>query len=150
MNILLSSISFRIYKKQGFKLGMLIYLGDNLTDSSATIAELKIAVKKFCDDRDWDQFHPPKDLAIGVSTEAAELLDLFRFKTEKQIAAMLSESKKREAIAEELADTLYFILRFAQMNGFDLSDELIKKLKKNDEKYPVGKAKGSNKKYNEA
>ena len=125
------------------------YLGDYLTDSSTTIAELKVAVKKFCDARDWDQFHPPKDLAIGVSTEAAELLDLFRFKTEKQIATMLSEPKKRDAIAEELADTLYFLLRFAQMNGFDLSDELIKKLKKNDEKYPVEKAKGSNKKYNE-
>lgn len=123
--------------------------GNLMTDSEATMMELKSAVKRFCDDRDWDQFHPPKDLAIGVTTEAAELLDLFRFKTEKQIVAMLSEPKKREAIAEELADTLYFLLRFAQMNDFDLSNELIKKLKKNDEKYPIGKAKGSNKKYNE-
>lgn len=121
-----------------------------MSDSTATITELKGLVKKFCEDRDWDQYHNPKDLAIGISTESAELLDLFRFKSEKEVASMLSDTKKREIIGEELADVLYFVLRFAQKNKFDLSGELSRKIRKNNERYPVEKAKGSNKKYNEA
>lgn len=118
-------------------------------DDITTINQLKDIVQKFCEDRDWDQFHPPKDLAIGISTEASELLALFRFKSEKQIRDMLANEEKRRMIGEELADVLYFIIRFAQMNEFDLSEEFSKKLKKNGEKYPINKAKGSNKKYNE-
>ncbi len=118
-------------------------------DSETTIKQLKDIVQKFCEERDWDQFHNPKDLAIGVSTEAAELLDIFRFKTAEQMNEMLKDPGKREAIGEELADVLYFILRFCQMNGFDLSDELVRKIGKNSRKYPVEKSKGSNKKYTE-
>lgn len=118
-------------------------------DDSATVKELKDKVQKFCKDRDWDQFHNPKDLAIGISTEASELLDLFRFKRDDDIKEIMSNPSKRQAVGEELADVLYFLLRFAQMNGFDLSEELNKKLEKNNIKYPVEKSKGSNKKYNE-
>ena len=118
-------------------------------DEDTTIEQLKNMVKSFCEERDWDQFHNPKDLAIGVSTEAAELLEIFRFKSKEQINEILKDIKKREAVGEELADVLYFLLRFCQMNGFDLSEEFAKKTKKNEEKYPVDKAKGSNKKYTE-
>ncbi len=118
-------------------------------DNSKTIKELKDKVQKFCEERDWDQFHNPKDLAIGVSTEASELLDIFRFKSDEDIKVIMSDPNKRQKVGEELADVLYFLLRFAQMNGFDLSEELDKKLEKNNQKYPVEKAKGSNKKYNE-
>jgi len=120
-----------------------------MEDDKTTISELKEVVKKFCEERDWDQFHNPKDLAIGISTEANELLALFRFKTESDIKDMISDPKKRDEIGEELADILYFVLRFAQMNNFDLSEELKRKIIKNNERYPVSKAKGSNKKYNE-
>lgn len=120
-----------------------------MRDDSATINELKGKVKKFCKERDWDQFHNPKDLAIGISTEASELLDIFRFKREGDIEDIMLNPIKRQMIGEELADVLYFLLRFAQMNNFDLSFELEKKIKKNAVKYPVNKAKGSNKKYNE-
>lgn len=120
-----------------------------MSDSTATIEELKEAVKKFCDDRDWDQFHGPKELAIGASTEAAELLAIFRFLTDQQIGEALKDPKKREHMSEELADTFYFILRFAQMYGFDLSEGLASKLEKNEKKYPADKWRGSNKKYNE-
>ena len=118
-------------------------------DSLTTIKELKDKVQKFCKERDWDQFHNPKDLAIGISTEASELLDIFRFKREGDIKEIMLNSSKRQMIGEELADVLYFLLRFAQMNKFDLSSELEKKIKKNAVKYPIKKAKGSNKKYNE-
>jgi len=113
------------------------------------IIELQEMVKKFCDDRDWEQFHNPKDLAIGISTEANELLDMFRFKSEEQVKMMFETPSKKEAISDELADTFYFILRFAQMNDIDLSEALVRKIKKNNEKYPVEKVTGKNLKYKE-
>ena len=113
------------------------------------ISEMQEIVKQFCEERNWSQFHNPKDLAIGISTEANELLDIFRFKSDEQIRVMLETPEKKEAIADELADTLYFILRFAQMNDIDLTDALIRKIKKNEEKYPIYKATGKNLKYKE-
>ena len=106
-------------------------------------------VKQFCDERDWDQFHNPKDLAIGIITESSELLDIFRFKSEDETLAIINNPESRDKVGQELADILYFVLRFAQMYGFDLYDELNKKMRLNDKKYPVDKAKGSNNKYTE-
>lgn len=117
-------------------------------DEKASIAELKSKVKKFCEARDWDQFHNPKDLAIGIITESSELLEHFRFKSDIEMKAIL-ESKKKEEISDEIADIMFFILRFAQMNNIDLSAELERKLAISEKKYPVEKAKGSNKKYTE-
>ena len=120
-----------------------------MSDSDITIARLKDIVKKYCDERDWDQYHNPKDLAIGVITEASELLEHFRFKSDKEMQDMLKDPKKKEVISEEMADTLYFIVRLAQKYDIDLSDAFERKMRENTEKYPVEKAKGSNKKYNE-
>ncbi len=114
-----------------------------------TIEDMKALVKEFCEKRDWDQFHNPKDLAIGISTEANEVLDIFRFKSEDEMRILMEDPLKREHIGEELADTLFFILRFAQMNHFDLGEILENKIMKNGEKYPVDKVKGTNLKYNE-
>lgn len=118
-------------------------------DSKTTINELKDKVRAFCEERDWDQYHNPKDLAIGISTEANELLDIFRFKSEEQMKAIMDNSDKRSHVEEELADTFFFILRFAQMNNIDLDTILKNKLEINNQKYPKEKAFGSNKKYNE-
>ena len=118
-------------------------------DSKITIQELKDRAKKFCDERDWEQFHNAKDLAIGIVTEAAELLDHFRFKSKEETEAIMKDAEKNTKIAEELADTLYFVLRISQKYGIDLSEAFNKKMLKNEEKYPVEKAKGSNKKYTE-
>lgn len=106
-------------------------------------------VQEFCEERDWDRFHNPKDLAIGISTEANELLDIFRFKSEEDMREILTDVAKREHVEEELADTFFFILRFAQMNHIDLCKILDNKLEKNDKKYPVEKIKGKNLKYTE-
>ncbi len=118
-------------------------------DREEHIQDLKTRVQAYCEARDWDQFHNPKELAIGAITEASELLEHFRFKSEDEMKKMFSEPKKREAIEEELADVFFFLLRFAQMNNIDLSAALRGKLAKNELKYPVEKSKGSNKKYNE-
>ena len=118
-------------------------------DKETKIHELKDKIKDFCEARDWDQFHGAKDLAIGIITESAELLEHFRFKNEKEIEEMFKNPEKREHISEEMADVLYFILRLAQKYNVDVTDALNKKLEKNEKRYPVDKAKGSNKKYNE-
>ena len=118
-------------------------------DSENNINELKETVKKFCDDRDWEQFHNPKDLAIGISTESNELLSLFRFKNEEEMKEILDNPNKREDVEDETADIFFFLLRFAQMNNIDLSEALKKKVEKNNKKYNVEKFKGSNKKYSE-
>lgn len=115
-------------------------------DRDATIEELKMKVQRFCELRDWDQFHNPKDLAIGISTEANELLDIFRFQSDKQMEALLKTPESREHIEDELADTFFFLIRFAQMNQIDLHEALLRKMEKNGKRYSVEAAKGKNQK----
>ena len=109
---------------------------DIKTDEKATLQDLKNIVRHFCEERGWDEPHNPKDLAVGVVTEACELLEMFRFRSEDDSLSLLEESKEREGIGEELADTLCFILRFAQKYQFDLTQCLQDKLQKNAKKYP--------------
>jgi NTP pyrophosphatase (non-canonical NTP hydrolase) len=118
-----------------------------MPDDTTNIAELKGKVKRFCEARDWDQYHNAKDLAIGVSTEAGELLDLFRFKSPGEVEEMFLDDGEREDIEDEMADVLFFLLRMAQMNDIDLSGAFERKMLKNEKEYPVEKARGSNKKY---
>ena len=120
-----------------------------IVDNKTNINELKEKIRKFCEDRDWDQFHNAKELAIGIVTEASELLQHFRFKSEQQVDKMFQNPSKRQEISEELADVLYFVIRLAQRYDIDLTTELNNKIQKNEEKYPVEKIKGSNKKYTE-
>ena len=114
-----------------------------------SIKKLSNNVKIFCEDREWDKFHSPKELAIGLSTESAELLELFRFKTDAQERTMIRDIVVREKIADELADCLIFLLRFGQMYDFDLYECVERKLEKNTRKYPIDKSKGKNLKYDE-
>ena len=118
-------------------------------DSVTTVDDLKAVVRGFCEERDWDQFYDPKDLAIGMVTEASELLQLFRFKTPDQCRTMVSDPDRSMDVRDELADVLYFVLRFADMNGIDLSTELRRKVGIDAEKYPVERSRGSNLKYDE-
>lgn len=118
-----------------------------MSDKTTSVKNLKALVQVFCEVRDWDQYHGPKDLAIGIVTEAAELLDHFRFKSESEARKYLSNPKKRLEVEDEVADTLFMLLRFAQMYDIDLTGALKRKIKLNHKKYPVHKSKGSNKKY---
>lgn len=94
-------------------------------------------VRDFCDARDWHKYHTPKELAIGMATESSELLQLFRFMSDERIAEMFQDPKQRQAIEDEVADTLLFLLRFADLNDIDLQAALSSKLKRNDERYPI-------------
>lgn len=117
-----------------------------MLDESKTMLELKNKVKKFCEERDWDQFHLPKELAIGIVTEASELLQLFRFKSDKESVDSIRDENVGKRVREELADVLYFVLRFAQLYDIDLSEALDSKIKGNEVRYPIDRVKGSNKK----
>ena len=107
------------------------------SDSHSTIEHLKKLVAQFCEQRNWDKEHKPKELAIGAVTEASELLEIFRFLSESACLTAVTDPETRQKIGEELADTLCFILRFAQMYHFDLTSCLKNKLAKNAVKYPA-------------
>ena len=94
-------------------------------------------VRDFCDARDWRKYHTPKELAIGMATESSELLQLFRFMSNDRIAEMFEDTEQRQAIKDEVADTLLFLLRFADLNGIDLPTALSSKLMRNSERYPI-------------
>jgi NTP pyrophosphatase (non-canonical NTP hydrolase) len=116
---------------------------------NSQLEKLSELVDNFCEERDWKQFHNIKDLAMGLSIEASELLQIFLWKDSKEVEALLDTPNKREDIEDEVADVLFFLLRIAHLNNIDLQTALEKKITKNELKYPVSKCKGSNKKYNE-
>jgi NTP pyrophosphatase (non-canonical NTP hydrolase) len=103
--------------------------------------ELQKALIEFRDERDWEQFHNPKDLALALSIEAAELNELFLWKR--------PEDANQDKIKEELADVLAYALLLASTYDLDISQIVLDKIKKNAEKYPVDRAKGIAKKYDE-
>ncbi|MEQ6390440.1 nucleotide pyrophosphohydrolase [Bacillaceae bacterium S4-13-58] len=109
-----------------------------------TLKDLQKKATKFRDNRDWNQFHNPKDLAISLSLEAAELLENFQWKSSDEAV-----KENIENIKDELADVVIYSLLMADQLDVDLSEAIVRKIKKNEEKYPVEKAKGSNRKYTE-
>lgn len=109
--------------------------------------ELQSMIRKFVDDRDWDQFHKPKDLAISLNLEAAEVLEHFQWKSPEEIVEYVADHK--DDIGEELSDVLYWVLLLVNKLDIDLSAAFKAKIAKNEAKYPVEKAKGTHKKYTE-
>lgn len=103
--------------------------------------EILDALIQFRNERDWAQFHNPKDLSLAISIEAGELLELFLWKDPKDA--------KRERVKEELADVFTYAFMLAEKYDFDVKEIVLEKIKKNGEKYPVNKAKGTAKKYTE-
>jgi dCTP diphosphatase len=111
------------------------------------IQKLLSAIKKFAQDRDWEQFHNPKDLAIALGIEVSELQEIMLWTPTDQSAKKVEE--KREAVEHEVGDILVYLLRFCDVTGIDPIEAATKKLKLNAEKYPIHKAKGNSKKYTE-
>jgi NTP pyrophosphatase (non-canonical NTP hydrolase) len=105
------------------------------------ITEITAALIKFRNERDWEQFHNPKDLAVALNIEAGELLESFLWKSH--------EEANKEKVKEELADVLAYSFLLAEKYGFDVKEIVLDKIQVNGEKYPVNKAKGTAKKYNE-
>ena len=104
-------------------------------------------IRKFRDERDWMQFHHPKEMAAGIAIEAAELMEIFLWKTEEEQVEIVES--KREQIEEELADIGMFLLELADNLNVDLLAAIDAKIEKNAKKYPIDKAKGRSDKYTE-
>jgi NTP pyrophosphatase (non-canonical NTP hydrolase) len=105
------------------------------------------AVLAFRDERDWRQFHNPKDLAISISLEAAELLEPFQWKASAEVAAFLDSEENRRRVADEMGDVLILLVSMADVIGVDLVEAARRKLVENARKYPVDRAKGNARKY---
>ena len=112
-----------------------------------SLANLRAKINAFVAERDWAQFHTPKNLAMAMIVEAAELVEQFQWDTPAESQQLTPE--KREAVVHELADTFVYLLRIAEVLQIDLIDAANKKIALNAVKYPVEKAKGSNAKYTE-
>lgn len=104
-------------------------------------------IKKFRDDRDWMQFHDPKNMAISITIEASELLEHFQWKTKKEVNEHIKNNRSR--IEEEIADVGLYLFELCDNLKIDLLSAMEKKMDENERKYPVEKSKGSNKKYTE-
>lgn len=104
-------------------------------------------IKKFRDERDWKQFHNPKDMAEAISIEASELLELFLWKTKEESLEFVKDKKNHEEISDEVADVMAFLIEFCDNYDIDIEKSIEKKLQKNAKKYPIHKAKGIATKY---
>lgn len=109
--------------------------------SNSDINTITSALLDFRNERDWEQFHNPKDLALAINVEAAELLEQFLWKD--------ADAANQDKVKEELADVFAFAFLMAEKYGWDVKDIVLEKIKKNAEKYPAEKARGTAKKYNE-
>jgi len=119
----------------------------NVGSKQDPLLELKLAMGKFAEERDWDQFHSPKNLSMALASETGELLDCFRWLTEKESYQL--DDRQAQAVKEELADILLFTIRLADKLNIDLLSAAKDKIAKNEQNYPIDKVKGSAKKYNQ-
>jgi NTP pyrophosphatase (non-canonical NTP hydrolase) len=121
-----------------------------LADATATIGEIKARVLAFAKERDWEQFHAPKNLSMALAAEAGELMEHFLWDTpEASRTKVIEDAARRAKIEEELADVVIYALEFANATGLDVAASIEAKLAVNAKKYPVEKARGRSEKYTE-
>jgi NTP pyrophosphatase (non-canonical NTP hydrolase) len=119
------------------------------SDSVTTLSDLKARVLAFVRERDWEQFHSPKNLSMALAAESGELMEHFLWATPEQSRAIALDPAKRGKIADELADVVIYALEFANITGLDVAAAIEAKMAANAKKYPVEKARGRSEKYNE-
>jgi NTP pyrophosphatase (non-canonical NTP hydrolase) len=111
------------------------------------VDELQEKIAAFVEERDWKQFHTPKDVAVSITIEAAELLELFQWKKDKEINQLLSETGFRKQLEHEIADIMIYLLILTESLGIDVARAVTDKIQMNKKKYPIEKVKGSATKY---
>jgi dCTP diphosphatase len=119
------------------------------SDSATTFQQVKEHVLAFARERDWEQFHTPKNLSMALAAEAGELMEHFLWATPEQSQTIAADPVKRGKIADELADVVIYALEFANTTGLDLAAAIQAKMVANGKKYPIEKAKGRADKYTE-
>lgn len=113
-----------------------------MNDCSTSVDELRQLLRQFVDERQWQPFHNPKNLAMSLAIEASELMEHFQWLTPEEATQAASDPNQREAICDELADCLAYVLAMANTLEVDLSKELSRKMKKNAKKYPIATSRG--------
>ncbi len=111
-------------------------------DNKTTVQELKTIVENFIRDREWQQFHSPKNLAMAIAVEAAELMDIFKWQTSDATSEGLEDAEIRVQTEDELADILVYALAFANRYKIDISSAMRRKMLKNEQKYPSEEFRG--------
>ena len=113
-----------------------------MTDATTTLQELKSRVRGFVSERRWEKYHSPKNLAMSLAIEAAELMEHFQWIESKRSFSSAKNKKQREEIADEMADVLAYLLALSNVSGIDLSESIERKMRKNELKYPAAKFRG--------
>ena len=113
------------------------------------VKKIQKILQDFADEREWDQFHTPKNLVMALSGEVGELTEIFQWLTEEESRNIVRSKEVMEKIEQEIADIQIYLIRLAQKLDVPIEDSVMKKIKKNAEKYPIHLAKGSSKKYTE-
>ena len=113
-----------------------------MLDKKLTLKDLKSKVDNFVNERDWEQFHDPKNLAMSISIEAAELMEIFQWPSNDESSKIMDNKDLRIHAIEEVADILIYTIAFCNRNNIDMSEAILNKLKKNKIKYPKDKFKG--------
>jgi NTP pyrophosphatase (non-canonical NTP hydrolase) len=112
------------------------------------IEDIRKQLADFAKERDWDQFHSPKNLTMGLASETAELLEIFQWLTEEQSKDIVKNEKEMALVREEIADVFIYLVRIADKLGIDIEKEVNKKMRVNEKKYPIELSKGNATKYN--
>jgi NTP pyrophosphatase (non-canonical NTP hydrolase) len=113
-----------------------------VSDQTVSIGDLRLAVEQFVSDRDWDQYHSPKNLAMSIAIEAAELMEHFQWLAPDAARTRLEDEAARAEVADELADILIYCLSFANSTQIDVSRAIVHKLERNRSRFPVERVRG--------
>jgi dCTP diphosphatase len=114
-----------------------------------SLSHIQNFIQKFAHDRDWDQFHTPKNLIMAATSEMGELAEVLQWKSDEEVVAYLKSVEGKERLSEEIADVMIYLLRLCQKTDIDVLHALREKIRKNELKYPVDISKGNAKKYTE-
>jgi len=121
---------------------------NNENNDNLSLIEIRNKLRKFASDREWDQFHTPRNLLLALVGEVGELSEIFQWKGEVKDTSEFSD-KEKEHLGEELSDVLLYLIRLSDKCNINLSNAVLDKIKKNGDKYPVELSKSSAKKYND-
>lgn len=119
------------------------------SDQNISLAALKERVKKFVDDRDWAKYHNPKDVAVSITIEAAELVEIFQWVKDSEQHKVLEDSAKMQKLKDELADVLIYCVSLANVLDIAIGQAVFHKIAENEGKYPVARIKGNYRKYSD-
>ena len=112
------------------------------TDQHTTVGALRAAVHQFVSERDWYRYHSPKNLAMSIAIEAAEIMEHFQWLTTAEAAERMADAEERAEVADELADVLIYCLSFANAGGIDVSHAIMQKLDRNQGRFPIERVRG--------